>query len=100
MNKSIFVFLALIVLVPAAKAEIFGGFIDYDCVCSASGRWEAACPTAIGILPGGEEEPGINIRRCHALNPADPQASDCQPGTTRNLYDDPAPALTHLCTNP
>ena len=70
--------------------------VTWDCTCDESGYWQAACPTAVGIHRGGYREPGINIRRCRALNPASGEAV-CTPGQRKNIYTSPAPAIVNPC---
>lgn len=67
-----------------------------DCTCSSAGVWVATCPQAIGVWPGGRREPGINVRRCGALN-GGATSGVCTPGSTKNIYENPAPAITNLC---
>ncbi len=71
--------------------------VTADCVCDGANRWVAACPTAVGVWAGGRREPGINVRRCGELNPAEPATPACTPGATKNIYTSPAPAITNLC---
>ena len=85
--------LAMLACMPAVAER---RMITWDCTCDSNGHWQAACPTATGIHRGGRREPGINIRRCRALNPASGEAV-CSPGDRRNIYTSPAPAIVNLC---
>ncbi len=92
-------FLLVISLGSVSNAE-FAGLMTEDCVCGADRLWQAACPTAVGVFAGGRREPGINVRRCRALNEQAGGVDVCTPGQKRNIYSSPAPAMTNLCRRP